>query len=644
MRKYITRLEQLIVFISLGFILGFIILAVVRMFYPFELEWIEGAYLDQVRWLADGNSLFTQPSIEFIPTNKTPIFFYISAFFLRIMGVGFTAPRLVSTLSAICCFLLLFLITKKETGKAFPAIIAAGIYAASFQFTGTWMDLAKTDSVFLFFILLAFYIGRNYPNSVGFILSGLTFVLAFYTKQLTLPIILVLAPMSLITSRGRTWLQWIITGFFGLAIFFLLDSGSDGWFSFYTLETTSYHQVVFKPLSFWDSFLKVMWPACILGLFYPAFHIIRDGFARFIRFNNDNFWHNLGFGSALILASWSVFFKVWTFDNGFMPACAGVGLLAGFGYHQLSTYFNDRTTQSNNKKTTFLIAGIVLTLTQYLLLLYNPFELVPTKSDKRAGESYIQRLKYLNGEVLTFNQGFVNNLAGKKTYFHSAPFGDVAGGIYPPRNDDFKQRKKMVLDVFSNAIESQLFDWVILNKPQADWSPYYLYVDNLFDNPNLFYPVTGARSRPESLLIKNPVSLGGKYPLDDTQYDVFFLEGWSEAQPQGRWVTSSQSILQISLEEDHSYQLIIKSEPACIEHSPIVSTLEIIWNDQRLHSKNITTCQQYTFRVTLPEELISGNLDYLKFTSYPQASENDDNKKLLDSKLLKLSSMMFVQD
>ena len=64
--------------ISFGilFVLLYIIIALIRIRYPFELEWIEGALVDHVNWLLTGHKLYVQPSLDFVPYFYTPLYFY----------------------------------------------------------------------------------------------------------------------------------------------------------------------------------------------------------------------------------------------------------------------------------------------------------------------------------------------------------------------------------------------------------------------------------------------------------------------------------------------------------------------------------------------------------------------------------------
>jgi 4-amino-4-deoxy-L-arabinose transferase-like glycosyltransferase len=113
--------------VALGSVILFVALAVIRLSYPYELEWIEGAYVDQVNWIVQGHALYREPTTAFIPLNKTPLYFYLAAPVMRLLGAGFAAPRLVSVLATLGCFLLLFQLAAEETGRPLPGVVAAGL-------------------------------------------------------------------------------------------------------------------------------------------------------------------------------------------------------------------------------------------------------------------------------------------------------------------------------------------------------------------------------------------------------------------------------------------------------------------------------------------------------------------------------------
>ena len=620
MEKVIQKAGSLTLLLALGYVLEFAILAGLRMFYPFELEWIEGAYVDEAHRVFQGYFPYGPPGISFVPTSKTPLFFYLSAGLMRLFGVGFLAPRLLSVISTLGCFLLLVAIVKQQSGRDdpgilpgnLPGILAAGIYAASFRFTGAWMDLAKTDSLFLFLILAAFYTGQRAGRRSGLVASGALFALAYFTKQLALPVILALAPVSLLATRGRSWPRWAAAGAAGLAAFWILDAASAGWFSFYTFDTVATHAWQPDLWLFWRLFLPKMGPALLLAVFYALF-VLRK--TRQLRWGMPaGEWECLGLGGALILASWSIFIKTWTYDNGFMLASLGVALLAGLGAARIldrARLEPEQVDGPSGLPASFQAITLGILFLQFGLLFYNPIEQLPTPADRSKAEAFVQQVAGLPGEVLVFNHGYVNQLAGKTSYLHSAPYGDVVGSAAPPGTDT-AWRREAVLEVFNQALVEQRFDWVILDRPETSWTPYYVFVADLSDDSGAFYPVTGAWTRPESLMAKNPVARGGELPLDQDLYDGLFTSGWSQTQTLGRWAIGDRSTVRVALEEQ-AYQLVVQARPACEDGRPAVQSMNVGWNDSWLGRGIFSSCALHAFSFEIGRSRVANEFNQLWF-------------------------------
>ena len=619
--SHITRIKNLPelltwlgVFLALGYILTFIILAMIRLFYPYELEWIEGAFLDEVRWILAGHFPYGPPSIYFVPTSKTPFFFYLSAFLAKLIGVSFIAPRTISVLSTLGCFLLLFLVVKKETGQPAAGVCAAGLYAACFRFAGAWMDIAKTDSLVLLLILMAFFTYLKYPGRKGMVISGLLFALAYYTKQIALPVILVLATISIFLTRGRSWLQWVSTILSGGLAFLFFEKLSAGWFSFYTIRTIASHQYVPDYFQFWKLLIPKLWPIILIGLIYAG-SVIKNTRPLIWKWPESS-WLNLGIGTALILASWSVNIKVWTYDNGFMPACLGISLIAGLGFGELLKKREKLPITISKIELPFslfwLIGTIILAL-QFWLLRYNPIAQLPTASDRRAGDAFISLMKNLDGEVYVYNHGYLSSLAGKTTYLHSSPLGDILGGKPPLINSDMFRREELIRQLFKTALSKQLFTWVILDTPNKSWLPYYIYTGNIFNEANTFFPVTGVRIRPESLLVKNPIARGGILPLNDPNLETLFMKGWSQPQTWGRWMILGEAILQVALEQGKPYDLVLNIQPSCTDQPPDINSIRILWNGESIGDYMLRSCNQQSILFRIPKDAIKKEMNLVSF-------------------------------
>ena len=181
-------LRGLIVVFSVLFLLLFLYTALRRMRYPFELEWIESGVLVSVRRIVHGQGLYVAPSIDFVPFLYAPLFFYVSAAMTKLTGVSYAATRLVSTLSTLgsCAVIYAFVFT--ETRRQLAAIAGAGLFLACYPLVEAFYDIGRTDSLYVFFMLLALFCSRRGKP----VLAALAWVLCFQTKQTLLPAAFVL--------------------------------------------------------------------------------------------------------------------------------------------------------------------------------------------------------------------------------------------------------------------------------------------------------------------------------------------------------------------------------------------------------------------------------------------------------------------
>src|SRR5271157_2938211 len=155
-----------------------------RIFYPYQLEWMEGAGLVQVSRLLDGKTLYVPPSIDFVPLIYPPLFFYASAIIAKFIGLGFGALRLVSFLSSAMSAAIIFLAVKEKTNSKFAAWLGAGIFASTFMLTGQWFDIARTDMLAAGLSMLGIYLAREHKdNNIAILFSGPVLTLAFLSKQ-----------------------------------------------------------------------------------------------------------------------------------------------------------------------------------------------------------------------------------------------------------------------------------------------------------------------------------------------------------------------------------------------------------------------------------------------------------------------------
>ena len=206
---WITKLLRHALFVfSVGFIVVYVVVALLRIGYPFELEWIEGSCVDHVIRVLSGQKFYVPPSMEFTPFLYTPLYFYISALVTKIIGVGFVPLRLVSFVASIGCFAVIYAIVNRETKSKYFGVLAAGMFAATFIIGGQWFDISRPDTLFVFFALASVYYLGSKSSPISFLLAGLFLVLSFYTKQTALVTAIPMLIASFFASK-RYFLYYI---------------------------------------------------------------------------------------------------------------------------------------------------------------------------------------------------------------------------------------------------------------------------------------------------------------------------------------------------------------------------------------------------------------------------------------------------
>ena len=482
-----------VVLISLAglYILTYLWLAYHRLSYPFDLEWIEGGMTDEVQRILRGESIYVSPSVDFVPFLYPPVYFYLSAAVSWLVGGGLLPLRIVSFTASLVSFVLIFAIVRSETRNWMIALLAVGMFAATFRVTGAWLDIARVDSLFvalwLGFVLAATRGGSSRGSAV---LAGLLAALAVLTKQSA---IIACAPVVLYLFV-RSWKHGLLIAASATAVLsatgFYFQRVSDGWFSYYVIDLLK-QQTEWIPttfLTFWTrDLLDHVVVAILLGVFFLAgrFHQDRDRFLL---------WLSVAVGG--LAASYLTRVKVGGYDNVLLPALAIVSILFGFGVHDALRAAHRGSARHGPRAAALVTAACVL---QLVMLAYNPLGQVPTLEDQEAGVDLVRRLAVVPGEVFLPDHGYLASLAGKKTHAHHSAIWDVVRGNCDTRG------KQILQDSLNEAIRGRRFDLIILD---SDWnfvSPdlaiSYQRRRDLFRDPNVFYTVTGWRRRPTEVFV-----------------------------------------------------------------------------------------------------------------------------------------------
>lgn len=468
--------------------LSYFYVALLRITYPFELEWMEGAMVDVVGRILDGEKIYMPPSLEFVPFIYAPFYFYFSAGVAQLLTPGFTALRLVSFISSMGSFLVIYLIVQKETKNNYCALLASCLFAATFNLSGAWFDLGRPDSLFLLLLLLAQYWVRFGTSRRSQYMTGVFFLLSFLTKQTAVVISLPMMFYSAIRDRGRS-IYWIGTFVVIVAATtIVLDIIHDGWYSYFTLDLPGQHGWRRRMLlHFWKRDLFYHLPvACLLSLLY-----LFDKLWRTRLNNSTTFYFFLTVG--MLGGSWLSRLHAGGFRNVLFPAYAVISILFGLGIHRLLV---STPGQRNKKQRTLVVGAYLACVYQFGSLVYNPASFIPSQEDVKAGRGFIDGLAKVEGNVLIPSHGYLSTLAGKKRHAHGMAIIDVFKG------EDEALEKELGDDII-RAIRGKQFGAIVLDDEWylGEVETHYRRQGPVFDSATVFWPVAGRRMRPKSIYV-----------------------------------------------------------------------------------------------------------------------------------------------
>ncbi|MFO1053443.1 MAG: glycosyltransferase family 39 protein [Planctomycetota bacterium] len=491
-------LSRLAVVVSLLWIGLAIAIPFLRLWYPFEVEWMGGAFADHVARVLDGKPIYVEPSPDFVPYLYTPLYMYLSAGMSLLVGEGMQALRLVSILASLVNVALLFALVRGRTRSTVAAAVACATWSGCYFLVESWYDAERVDSTFLAFVIGAVLTLDRGRSHRARILAGLLMVAAYMTKQTAL---LLVPPLWLFATvaHARSWRDWLrhadFLVAFALPWFALtawMDHVTDGWFSFYTWRLPREHQYVLAPFwKFWLIDSHTMWPAICAS----AWYFLRGPLLAGARATFADAALCLGLLGAGLASRMHVGGAV----NVLMPTWFGFALFTGFAWQ--------RTTLLPREPERVLVRLLILLqLIGFAFKFRNSDqpreaglldvgEYLPTEADARAGHRLVELLRKADGDVLVPFHGFLPRMAGKRGGAHAMALIDIRG-------EGLADMQKRLMDGFWSSARDRRADLVVLDENlegmgQLIW-PGYVSEGRLVRVADFhtFMPVVGLKTRP----------------------------------------------------------------------------------------------------------------------------------------------------
>jgi hypothetical protein len=440
---------------------------------------------------------------------------------------------------------------------------------------------------------------------------------------------------ELIAGRARAYTQWLTFAVVAGAGFLTLNGLTNGWYRFYVFDTPRHFVESFERWYFLSSLRDTLWPAAAIALVYAIVRLARwrraaDVTGSGVRFflkrsagapstaSSDlpsSAFLNVVLGLSLVASSWILFGRRGTYANTFLPACLGLSMIAGMAYDELRRRLREhRIGNTHRVRDSIAFAALAFAvLVQFTLFRYDPVDQLPTREDRAAGDRLIERIRSLPGSVLVWEHGAYTAAAGKDSHLQAFIYADAAGWLSTaPGSADHDRRRQRVVRSFTRALQRQEFDWVILDTLTDQWDPYYLPFDRVFEDDEVFFPVTGRSTRPQTILIKNPVAAGGDLPLDDADFDFLLPAGWTAAAEWGRWIVGDTAIANISMETNRAYDVQVDMILLC---SPRPQRHEVVmtWNGATIAENTVSTCGSHRVSSSLPSGIVRKGENRLEF-------------------------------
>jgi Dolichyl-phosphate-mannose-protein mannosyltransferase len=470
-----------------AYVLLFLFSAALRLVYPYEVEWNEGAVLDHAARVITGKPIYAAPSLDFAAFVYTPFYYYATALIMKIGGIGLWSGRLISIFSTLLTAAIVGRIVQSETSSSLLTFTSVALYLAFYHITGFFYDIVRMDALALLLVAASIYAAMYFQR--GYLIATVLAALAYFTKQQMLFMVPAIAIGLMFRNKKQAfWCSMISVGLI-LCGTLILNWTTNGWYRFYTLTIPGMKAAEdFSWLTTIEFFPK--WVFSALGLFTL---IILVASAMRGKKNFQGHWPILWAGSLMALISSAISIgNSGGYQNVFMPLTLMISIVFPLSIYAIAKALPEWPA---------LAPGIILL--GFFSLAYNPLGekmLFASARQHRAGDEFVAMLKTIPGDVWIPFHGYVGTLAGKPTHVHFMAMNDA---LVP--HDTTSKRFQHEID---SSLAAHRFSAIILDEEKVfhwDSVPNYLRSSAIFTIPNVFLSRIGeAGTRPNYIYLPTP--------------------------------------------------------------------------------------------------------------------------------------------
>ena len=434
----VRLLQSGAVLVAIFFIVLFFFTALPRLFYPYDLDFIEDSMLMESLRFAQGQPVYVPPNADFNPHVYMPLFFWLGAVLFKIGGPSLVLLRLISFGATLATTILIYWIAVRESRLRWIGITCAGLFLGGYHINGFWYEVARVDSLFVTLMLaglaLAAYAGDSKRK---LIMSAVTFALATFTKQTGFIMAIGLSLYLFIKIGWRAWFFLIPFIVLTLIPMLVINWSTDGWFFYHIFYIGSADPIEGNRLVNFltKEMFGVMAGLSLIAILAAVFGIQRMGLKVLLK----QPWL-IGLVLAIVISGLGRM-RVGGNINNRMPTyallCLSPAILMQILVLPLAS--SRRVDDGNLFLWQNWIVAILM-LVQFVLGRYSPQRYIPSSFMKQSGNHLVRTIAAAKGPVLVMMHPYYALLAGKQPSTQIATLWYVRHRGELPLPDDFVNR------------------------------------------------------------------------------------------------------------------------------------------------------------------------------------------------------------
>src|SRR5688572_1510996 len=484
-----------VVLTAVVFIALFFYTVLPRLYYPYDLDFIEDSMLMQCLRIAEGQPVYLPPNADFNPHVYMPLFFWLGAILFKIGGPSLVLLRLISFGATLATTILIYWIAFRESGLRWIAIACAGLFLGGYRINGFWYEIARVDSLFIALMLGGFALAMYAGNSNWrLILSAVLMALAAFTKQTGFIVAIGISLSLLTTIRRRAWIFLLVFDAMTVLPLFTLNWATNGWFFYHVFYIGAVDPVEIRRLINFltKELFGIMTGLSVLTLFAGIIGVRQAG----LKVLREQPWL-LAIGLAVIISSFGRM-RVGGNLNNRMPAYALLCIAPAIWMQMFPAPLSlgkEILKESCIPWRNWI--AVILILLQFVIGRYDPKRFIPTSGMRKSGDYLLQQISSVEGPVLVMMHPYYTLLAGKEPSSQIATIWYVRHRGELPLPNDFVSR-----------IQNQYYSEIISDESFFETQPdlhqlittYYIPAETL--GPTQAPPtITGVVVRPKLIYL-----------------------------------------------------------------------------------------------------------------------------------------------